>query len=87
MPNLIPQTHRAVVFGTGKEDEDEHTDSCKGDQLLWPLSCVESQPQDKADHRGSCEHPKGEIPELCHQLSERATKSPLTGGLVLGSAR
>lgn len=77
-PPKDPPTHRAVVFGADKEDEDEHTDSCKGDQLLGPLSRVESQPQDKADHRGSYEHPEGGTPELCHQLSERATNNPLT---------
>lgn len=78
MPTQRPPTHRAVVFGAHKEDEDEHTDSCKGDQLLGPLSRVESQPQDKANHRGSYEHPESGMPELCHQLSERATKNPLT---------
>jgi hypothetical protein len=57
-----------VVFGAGKEDEDEHTDSCKGDQLLWSLSCVESQPEDEANNRESYEHPGGGMTTLCHQL-------------------
>ena len=53
----ITQTHCAMVFGAGKEDDDEHADSHKGDQLLWPLGCVQSQPQDKANQRDSCQHP------------------------------
>lgn len=46
-----------MVFGAGKEDDDEHADSRKGDQLLWPLGCVQSQPQDKANQGDSCQHP------------------------------
>lgn len=39
-PPCIPKTYFIVVFGADKEDENEHADSCKGDQLLWPLGCV-----------------------------------------------
>lgn len=43
-----PGTHGAVMLGAGKEEADEHADSCKGHELLRPLGGVQNQPQDQA---------------------------------------